>query len=130
MWGVLAVASLTPLPIWSRPACFGSSESRVCCKPDGNTMEMRACASQDFSVADRELNTTYKAVMRALSPDAQTALRIEQRGWLKKLEPDCIADVGDPATSGTIWPQEFTECKTQATKKRTQELRARNAMRQ
>jgi len=127
---VVAVALLTPPLAFARPACVGSGESRVCCKPDGNTMETRVCASQDLAVADRELNKTYKAVMHALTPDARAALRIEQRAWLNRLEPDCIADVGDPATSGTIWPQEFTDCKAQETRKRTQALRARSAMRQ
>jgi uncharacterized protein YecT (DUF1311 family) len=91
---------------------------------------MRLCASQDFAAADRELNKSYKSAMSALPPDAQSALRTEQRAWLKKLEPDCIAEVGDPATSGTIWAQEFTYCKTQLTRKRTQQLRGRVAARQ
>jgi uncharacterized protein YecT (DUF1311 family) len=128
--GALTIALLTPLIALAGPACVGTGDDRVCCNPSGNTMEMRLCASQDLAVADRELNKTYKLGMSALSPDAQGALRIEQRAWLKKLDRDCVAEVGDPATSGTIWPEEFTYCKTQMTKMRTQQLRGRVAVRQ
>ena len=88
------------------------------CKPDGNQQQLNACAVRDFRTADAALNIRYGDVMKSLSPEMRTALRSEQRAWLKGRDPACKSE-SKLSEGGSIWPLEFYSCLEQSTRKRT-----------
>jgi uncharacterized protein YecT (DUF1311 family) len=95
------------------------------CKYDGNQQEMNACAAQDYKVADKTLNITYKQALSRLSAENREGLRREQRNWLKRRDPTCRAKVKN-SEGGSIWPLEFFSCLKTATDKRTAQLKEVN----
>ena len=65
------------------------SEGAEKCDYSGNQAQMNSCAIQDFQVADKQLNSTYKQKMLSLSKADKTKLITEQRAWLKEQKPKC-----------------------------------------
>ncbi len=96
-----------------------SADDAVRCNRNGNQMELNACAEQDFKASDARLNERYKALMGSLSPAAQTALRTEQRAWLKQRDPTCRKRI---AGLGSLAPLEYSACQQELTDKRVKEL--------
>lgn len=91
------------------------------CKYDGNQQEMNACAFQDYEVADRALNQTYREVMSRLPGGKQRDLRQQQRAWLKKRDSRCWVEA-KPSEGSSIWPLEYYRCLHSTTERRTKEL--------
>ena len=87
------------------------------CKPDGNQMQMNACAVRDFRAADSKLNIRYRAVMESLSAGKRVALRQEQRDWLKRRDPRCKTEAKG-SEGASIWPLEFYGCLDKLTTER------------
>lgn len=54
------------------------------CNPSGNQAELNACAADDFNKADKELNTTWQALLRKEAADQVfiAKLRAAQKAWL------------------------------------------------
>lgn len=102
-------------------ATAAESPSAFECKPDGNQQEMNACAFRDHQVADQALNAKYKEVLAALSPSEKQKLRQEQRAWLKKLAPKCVA-AAKASEGGSIWALEYYGCTRIETERRTKQL--------
>jgi uncharacterized protein YecT (DUF1311 family) len=96
------------------------------CNPNGNQMEMNACALRDYKAADAALNSRYQAVMAGLPEDGKRTLRDQQRAWLKKRDPTCKAATKGSA-GGSIWPLEYYSCLQAATERRTRALDALGA---
>ena len=94
------------------------------CNPNGNQMELNACAAQDFKASDDRLNERYKALMGALAPAAQAALRTEQRAWLKQRDPTCRKRIEG---MGSLAPLEYSACQKELTDKRVRQLDAKSA---
>ena len=117
---LLAVAASAVL-LLATGAQAADEASPLDCKPDGNQQQMNACAVRDFRAADAALNTHYGEVMKSLSPQMRTALRTEQRVWLKGRDPGCKAASKD-SEGGSIWPLEFYSCLEQTTRKRMAKL--------
>lgn len=93
------------------------------CNPEGSGPEINACAREDSARADRELNRIYKALKARLAVGDRARLVADQRAWLKARDPACRlllkADEGY-----TIWPSEFDNCRAEASRERTAQLRA------
>ena len=108
--------------VLSSVACScAAQDGEPVCKPDGNQMEMNACAARDFKAADLALNQRYAALMASLPESKRAALRTEQRAWLKRRDPQCRKATKRFA-GGSIWPLEFSTCLQKATEQRTREL--------
>ena len=87
---------------------------------------MNACAYQDWSEADDELNATYKwamTVARGWSEGAATALRDAQRTWIPYRDAACEAE-GYLFEGGSMAPLIVSTCKAELTRRRTEDLRA------
>lgn len=82
------------------------------------------CAWKEFAIADQKLNRTYRDVMGQISSASKTALRAEQRKWLKELEPKCEEEAGPRETGGQIWVMEFYYCMAAETSTRTKLITA------
>jgi uncharacterized protein YecT (DUF1311 family) len=97
------------------------------CNPAGNQSQMNACAEEDFSKSDRELNVVYKRVIANLDRTGQQELRQEQRKWLKERDPQCKAKADSEAEGGSMWPMEYQSCRAKITRERTKILMKRFA---
>jgi uncharacterized protein YecT (DUF1311 family) len=78
----------------------GAAAQDVRCNPQGSTMELAACASNDYQRADRAMNAVYgKLVSRAQEMDRTLApgdtdkavdrLRKAQRAWVAWRSAEC-----------------------------------------
>lgn len=112
---------LAVIAIGNHPGTAAENPAAFECKPDGNQQEMNACAFRDHQVADQALNAKYKEVLATLSPSAQQQLRQEQRAWLKKLAPKCMA-AAKASEGGSIWALEYYGCTRLETEDRTRQL--------
>ncbi|ASJ91949.1 hypothetical protein CBR61_14125 [Porphyrobacter sp. CACIAM 03H1] len=57
---------------------------------DGITSEMRACLHAEYNRLDRELNATYRSVMKQLrSKELRSRLVNSQRAWIWRRDYDC-----------------------------------------
>ncbi len=74
----------------------GLSDRYVAChgRAAGNTVQDGICAQSEMASQDARLNKAYQQVMHQLAsdPGKKTALRDEQRSWLKKRDYDCKVD--------------------------------------
>ncbi len=104
---------LACLLVW--PALADES-SGINCKSDSLVQaEISYCAKLDYAKVDFTLNQLFARRLKALSPERQQQLRIQQRKWLKGRDAACLEAVGEPANSGTIWPAEYANCLTEST---------------
>lgn len=58
---------LVSLVLLLMASTYARSESAEKCDYSGNQAQMNTCAIQDFQVADKQLNSTYKHKMLSLS---------------------------------------------------------------
>ena len=93
------------------------------CNPEGSGPEINACAREDFARADRELNRIYKALKARQAGGDRTRLVADQRAWLKERDPACRLLLKEDE-GYTIWPSEFDNCRAEASRERTAQLRA------
>lgn len=54
------------------------------CNPEGNQLALNACARDEFSKADNDLNQAYQALIRKKADDKLfiSKLRLAQKAWL------------------------------------------------
>jgi len=94
-------------------------------------MELTYCAEKEWEAADKTLNTTYSAAMKAmramdadLSADlkgAAEALKEAQRAWVPYRDKACAA-AGFLARGGSMEPMLIYSCLAELTEQRTQQL--------
>lgn len=113
----------------SRAEARESAESPVfskCMKASGGvTSEMRACLHAEYKRLDRELNVTYKSVMKQLkTQDLRTRLVNSQRVWIWRRDNDCQLKVDNSGTKGgTAADLIYDDCLVTTVRKRIEWLR-------
>jgi uncharacterized protein YecT (DUF1311 family) len=103
----------------------------VACNPDGNQLELNACADQDFKKADAELNTVYRQIVTKLAgePVALAKMKAAQRLWIQLRDADLEAryPVGEDENPrflyGSMYPMLYSSAKAALTTARTAYLR-------
>ena len=118
---LMAVAVVACAAFWASPAPAGGPALTANCRSDGNQQDMNECAMRDFRAADAILNITYGEVMQSLPQQQRTALRTEQRAWLKARDPACKR-AARANEGGSIWPLVFYSCLERSTRERTGEI--------
>ena len=93
----------------------------VQCKPDGNTLEMRKCASDQYQIADQKLNQTYQKLIGQLSPERKKRLIEAQRDWISFRDKTCSFE-SSQVLGGTAEPLFLTLCLAKVTQQRVQDL--------
>ena len=116
-----AVVVVTCAAFWASPAPAAGPALTANCRSDGNQQDMNECAMRDFRAADAILNITYGEVMQSLPQQQRTALRTEQRAWLKARDPACKR-AARANEGGSIWPLVFYSCLERSTRERTGEI--------
>lgn len=103
------------------------------CNQEGTQLELNACAGQEYTAADAELNTTWRELLAALKGQetAIARLRTAQRAWVAFRDADVaaqfpVAEGEDPRMMyGSMYPMALNGALTKLTRARTAELRAR-----
>lgn len=54
------------------------------------------CADLRYLNADKQLNRTYRITLKRLNEGQRRQLVLEQRAWLRRLEPQCQKQAGRP----------------------------------
>lgn len=106
---------------WVAPAWAG-------CGPEASEVEQAVCLAQDLRDSDKRINAVYKALMGNLDEAGKTALRDEQRAWLKRRDKACTLDTKESDREkwlqGILADQGRTLCVVRYTFSRVTELDA------
>ena len=78
------------------------------------------CIGEEFTVQDRRLNVSYRALSAKLTPERRKQLQDVQRTWLKYSESNC--DFYFDPNGGTTARMTSAECSVSARASRAQEL--------
>ena len=105
-------------------AYLGLSSSYLACvnHNDGSMPSMQRCADAELFYQDKRLNRVYEKLMGSLPPGERTALRDEERAWIKTRDRTCAL----PVTPGQGQVLDATSCSVteSARRARVLELRA------
>lgn len=90
-WLVILTGLVVSSPAAAADTAAGSPAFKRCMKASGGvTASMRACISTEYGLLDRDLNATYRRVMRQLpTAHLRGRLRESQRVWLWRRDYDC-----------------------------------------
>ncbi|OIP71318.1 MAG: hypothetical protein AUK43_06500 [Oscillatoriales cyanobacterium CG2_30_40_61] len=104
---------------------FAAPETQISqtvqCQPDGNTLEMRKCASDQYQIADQKLNQTYQKLIGQLSPERKKRLIEAQRAWISFRDKTCSFE-SSQVLGGTAEPLLLTQCLANVTQQRVRDL--------
>ncbi len=113
------------------PAVALADDKPDCSDPQ-TQMDMNFCAGEAYKAADKTLNTTYQAAMKAMKDidsylpadqkGAADALLAAQRAWIPFRDKACIAE-GYMVEGGSMQPMIEAECQTRLTKERIADLK-------
>ncbi|MFD2941825.1 lysozyme inhibitor LprI family protein [Flavobacterium notoginsengisoli] len=78
-------------------------------------------SEDELRIADKKLNIIYEQVMAVLNETEKTALRLEQRKWIKHRDISCEEETRD-LRGGNLYMGFLNNCKKEATEKRIGEL--------
>jgi uncharacterized protein YecT (DUF1311 family) len=111
------------------PIALSAGDESECIK-GGNQLELNACASDDFTKADKELNQTYQSLIKKEADDPLfiSKLRLAQKAWLTFRDADLNATFAcseDDARIcwGSMYPMSFLSRKAELTRERTKHLK-------
>ena len=107
---ILAVAGLG-LALLVRPA---AAQSQI---------ELDEGAGAAFHKVDGELNAFYRDLTRKMSSAGQAKLRAAQQAWLRFRDLECAFETAG-SEGGSVHPMVETECRTELTRQRNQQLKA------
>ncbi len=97
-----------------------TAQSLDCKNPaDQNTLD--TCIGLEYRAADKQLNTTFQALMAKLGKDGRAQLQKAQRAWIAYRDAQCDFDTA-ASVGGTIHPTAEAECLATLTKMQTQHL--------
>ena len=103
----------------------------VACKPEGNQLELDACAANDEAAADKELNAVYRQILVEYKdePLFLEKLKAAEELWIKLRDAEVearfpIADGENPLHAwGSSYPMSFAYYRAELTRERTKHLR-------
>lgn len=117
-------------------AVSAQEDPQVNCDNQVTQFDMNHCANEEYAEADAALNATYKTVMSHMEETdkeitesmgstyagAVATLKSAQRSWVGYRDGQCALS-GYSARGGSMEPMLVSNCLTDLTKKRTQELK-------
>jgi uncharacterized protein YecT (DUF1311 family) len=93
---IVAVALVgVALSVSASASAAVSAKYQACLdRAHGSTVQLGLCEQTELAAQDARLNKAYQQVMHQLakSPEKQTALRDEERSWIKKRDYECKVD--------------------------------------
>lgn len=91
------------------------------CNPNGTTLEMKKCASDQYAVADKKLNQNYQTLIGQLSPERKQRLIEAQRAWISFRDKTCRFESSE-VLGGSAESLFLTTCLTKVTQQRVQDF--------
>ena len=120
--------ALAPLP------ALAGAEDAVACNPEGNQLQLNACAGAELAAAQAELDATWEQVQQLHADEdhavALSRLQAAHELWLQLLEADLaaqfpLAEGQDPRVMyGSMYPMSLALARAGLTRQRTAWLRA------
>ena len=92
---------LATLLLSSTTSVASADAAPIECKYAGNQQEMNTCAIRDYKTVDSSLKAKYEDLLRRLPVSTQQELRLEQRAWISKLDPECRAKANEYSEGGS-----------------------------
>ncbi len=87
-------------------------------------LDINACAASDWAAADKELNETYRALLKRLTDGKdQQALKAAQLAWISFRDKDCTYQAGPEEDGGSARPMVYEGCVASLTRDRTKQLK-------
>jgi uncharacterized protein YecT (DUF1311 family) len=86
-------------------------------------IELDQQAGAEFHKADGELNALYRDLTHKVSSAGQGKLRAAQQAWLRFRDSECAFETAG-SEGGSVHPMVETECRTELTRQRNQQLKA------
>jgi uncharacterized protein YecT (DUF1311 family) len=122
-----AVALLGPAAARADEAPADQAIFNQFCGKAQTTADMNDCAGGMLTAADKDLNTTYQAVLKkwANVPGVVDSVRKAQRAWINYRDADVaarFADAGDAASRGTAYASAHTIYQAGVVRERTARL--------
>lgn len=106
------------------------ASEEINCNPEGNQLEMNACAGDDLAKADKALNETYQAIFKKYSDDPLfiRKFRSAQKAWLAFRDAELDARFVCAETNirlcwGSMYPMLYGELKAELTRDRERQLK-------
>ncbi|OEZ31168.1 hypothetical protein AO062_08905 [Variovorax boronicumulans] len=99
--------------------------------PEGATAPEQQASTEDrYAAADKTLNAAYAVVRARLDDAGKSALRDEQRAWIKTRDESCseakiAAESGGDVAGGSAMALEVAGCKAKLTEVRAKQLAAK-----
>lgn len=118
---LLAVATHSPASAaGARAAAAESAAFKKCMKASGGvTARMQGCMGTEYARLDRQLNVTYRSVMKQLKTKQQRTRLVEvQRVWIWRRDNDCLARAKAQGGGGTAGDLIYNDCRIQMVRKR------------
>ena len=122
----IAIAAMVSIARAEDGSVVSSPDFSQCMRASGGiTSDMRACLHAEYDRLDRQLNATYRSVMRQLrTKDLRTRLLNSQRAWIWRRDYDCQLKVDNSGfKGGTAADIIYDDCRVEAVRKRIQWLR-------
>lgn len=106
-----------------------AAEEKIQCNPDGNQVELNTCAENDYKVADKELNSTWKQLIKKKKENKLYVekMKVSQNLWIKFRDAEVEAkfaceDSNMRSCWGSMYPLLRLSVLTSLTKERTKQL--------
>lgn len=106
-------------PSWAAPPIVIAQN--IQCKPNGTTLEMKKCATDQYAVADKKLNQNYQTLIAQLSPERKQRLIEAQRAWISFRDKTCRFESSE-VLGGSAESLFLTTCLTKVTQQRVQDF--------
>jgi uncharacterized protein YecT (DUF1311 family) len=121
---ILVAIALPLLDVAIAPSLAQDSSQQtpqVNCDSPQTTVEMNICASREYQVADKKLNSAYQALRSRLDGQQQKRITDAQLAWIKFRDATCAYERGE-FQGGTAAGPTGTSCLARVTQQRTKEL--------
>lgn len=124
--GLMTVAGANPALAATAKPGDPSPAFKACMKQSGGvTASLRACLNTEYRTLDRELNVTYKSVMKQLkTKDLRTRLVNSQRVWIWRRDDQCQRKVDESGMKGgTAGDLVYDDCRVTMVRERIRWLK-------
>ena len=101
------------------------AQAQECDRGDDSQDMMNVCASEDYQAADAKLNQTYKKLVVRSDDNGRKLLQVAQRAWIAFRDAECAYTTAG-SEDGSIHPMEVSQCLTELTEQRIQQLTSAN----
>jgi uncharacterized protein YecT (DUF1311 family) len=123
-----AKAAPSPAPAPMTPSAVSSAAGSAA--DAATSADLQGDAESAFQAADKGLNAAYSARRAKMSDAQKTALRDQQRSWIKTRDATCseakiTADSKGDIAGGSAMALELVSCKTRLTEERAKQLAAK-----